>query len=221
MKQIIQKGDLGEAVKDLAAARDISISALERAVGYSPGMISRWIAAGSEDYNSLSKLVAMADLLEVSLDELVGRRRDSLPRGGADGSVSRLETETRTGQLSWSAWQIEGALAPRGLMPAHKSGRLCCGGWSARRDGLKFVLALFCDDIDDEDEPMEFGLYCTPGHNLPLFPVLDASFEALSALYAQILLADAFAANGEDTAHTIRDLRMNRNKTVPFQVLSG
>lgn len=219
MKRVIQKGDLGEAVKDLAAVRGISISALERAVGYSPGMISRWIAAGPEDYNSLSRLVAMADLLEVSLDELIGRR--SMPQGGANGIASRLEAETRTEQLSWSAWQPGSTLVPKDSMPVHESGRLCCGGWWAQRDSLKFVLALFCDDIDDEDEPMELGLYCTPGHNFPLFSVPDVSSDTLPTLYAQILMVNAFAMDRRGITHAVWDLDAQGGKTVPFRVLNS
>lgn len=221
MKQVIQKGDLGEAVKDFAAAQGISISTLEREAGYSPGMISRWISAGEEDYSSLSKLVTMADLLEISLDKLVGRKRESLPRVGVDSSASRLEAETRTGRLTWSAWRSGGTSASRGLIPVHESGRLCCGGWWTQRNCLKFVLALFCDDVEDEDEPMDLGLYCTPGHKLPLFPVPDASSDTLSALYAQILLVDTFAADRGYSTSTMWAFDAQEGKTVPFRILNG
>lgn len=216
MGQIIQKGVLGETVRDFAAAKDISISSLEKKAGYSPGMISRWIAAGSEDYNSLSKLVTLADLLDVSLDELVKRRREDLPKDNPSDPVSRLETETRTGQLVWWGWQPDDGLSLADAIPIHEGGRPCCGGWRTRRDNLEFFLALFCDDIGDEDEPIELNLYCTPGHKLPLFLVPDASSAALSNLYTQILFADAFGVHRGRTPSTVLPFSALDSKTFAF-----
>lgn len=222
MGQVIQKGILGEAIRDFAAARDISISSLEKNAGYSPGMVSRWIAAGTEDYSSLSKLVTLADLLNVSLDDLVSRKREALPKDGPSDPVSRLEAETLAGQLVWWGWQPDNGLSPAGPIPNHKSDRLCCGGWQTQRDNLDFLLVLFCDDIDDDDEPMEIELYCTPGHKLPLFPVPDTSPAALSNLYTQILLSDAFAAHREHASSTVLPFCAPDNKaTASFRCLNN
>lgn len=217
MGRIIQKGVLGEAVRDFATAKNISISSLEKNAGYSPGMISRWIAAGSEDYYSLSKLVTLADLLDVSLDELVGRQREALSKDSSSDPVSLLESETRAGQLVWWGWRPDDGLPPAGPIPTHESDRPCCGGWRTRRDNLEFFLALFCDDIDDEDELIELNLYCTPGHKLPLFLVPDTSPAALSNLYTQILFSDAFAAHRGHTPSTVLPFSAQDRKTIAFR----
>lgn len=221
MGQIIQKGVLGETIRGFAAAKDISISNLEKKSGYSSGMISRWIAAGAEDYSSLSKLVTLADLLDVSLDELVRRQRETAPKGGPGDPVLRLMDETRSEQLLWWEWRPNDGLLPTGLAPSHESGRPCCGGWQTQRDSLKFLLALFSDDIDDEDEPVELNLYCTPGHRLPLLPIPNASPDALSNLYTQILFTDSFAAQGERTASTVLPLHAQDDKTIAFRRSKG
>lgn len=221
MAWVVQKGGLGETVRDFALSKGISISSLERSAGYSPGMISRWIAAGPEDYFSLSKLVALADLLEVSLDELVGRQREALPKKDLNNPASRLKTETCAGQLTWSVWQPDDKLAFADSLPPNKSSRPCCGGWWTQREELKFLIAVFCDDIDDEEEPLELGLYYTPGHKLPLFPVPETVADALPDLYAQILYASSFASGEGTTDSTVLPFNAQNSKTIAFRCSSG
>lgn len=192
MSQTIQKGVLGERIRDFAAARGIPISTLEKESGFSAGMISRWIAAGSEDYNALSKLVNLCDLLRVSLDELVGRQTSDLPAVGVNSPISRLQSETCAKQLIWFPWQLDSGFPVTASPPAGKSGRPCCGGWWSERKELKFILTCFCDDMQNDDEPLELSLYCTPGHKLPLICVTSGPDPALAELYTQILLIAAF-----------------------------
>lgn len=217
MGQIVRKGVLGETIRNFAAVKDLSISSLEKNAGYSPGMISRWIAAGPEDYYSLSKLVALADLLDVSLDELVRRQRNTEPKGSLSDPVLCLMDETRSGRLVWWKWRLDDDMSQAGPAPTHESGRPCCGGWQTRRDHLEFLLALFCDDVDDEDEPMELSLYCTPGHRLPLFAVPDAVPDALSNLYTQILFVDAFAERGNKGLSAVLPFNAQDSKTITFR----
>lgn len=221
MGWVVQKGALGETIRDFALSKDISISSLERTAGYSPGMISRWIAAGSEDYYSLSKLVTLADLLEVSLDELVGRQQETPPQNDSNDPALYLKAETCAGQLTWNAWRPDDSPAFADPIPSHKSDRPCCGGWWTQRKGLKFLLAAFCDDIDDEDEPLELSLYCTPGHKFPLLPVPDTVSAALPDLYTQILYASAFTPDGGLTSPTVLSFNAQDGKTIAFRRSSG
>lgn len=192
MRQSIRKGVLGERVRDLAAAKGIPISALERDSGFSAGMVSRWIAAGKEDYNALSKLVNLSSLLGVSLDELIGRETGDLPAAVMNSPIPQLQSETCARQLIWSPWQPDSGFPVTASLPTCKSGRPCCGGWWSERKELKFILTCFCDDIQDDDEPLELSLHCTPGHKLPLICVTSGTDPALSELYAQILLIATF-----------------------------
>ena len=93
MGRAIRKEVLGERVRNFAATRGIPISALEKESGFSAGMISRWIAAGNEDYNALSKLVNLSDLLGVSLVELVGRQNSHPSQSKTD--TPRIPTSAR------------------------------------------------------------------------------------------------------------------------------
>lgn len=69
---MIKKNDFAARIKQYCTQKGLSISELEKNVGYSAGMISRW-SGTREDFGILTKLVAMADFLELSLDEMVGR----------------------------------------------------------------------------------------------------------------------------------------------------
>lgn len=218
MGWVVQKGALGQTIRDFALSKGISISSLERNAGYSPGMISRWISAGSEDYSSLSKLVTLADLLGVSLDELVGRQREALPGNDSNDPALRLKAETCAGQLTW--WPDDNP-AFAASIPPHKSGRPCCGGWWTQWNKLKFLLAAFCDDIDDEDEPLELSLYYTSGHKAALFPVTNAASAALSDLYTQILYVSAFAPDGGIAPPTVLSFNAQDGKTIAFRRSSG
>ncbi len=191
MSQTIRKRVLGERVRDFAAARGIPISVLEKESGFSAGMVSRWIAAGNEDYNALSKLVNLSDLLRVSLDELVGRQTSDLPATVVNSPIPQLQSETCSRQLTWFPWQPDSGFPVTAPLPICKSGRLCCGGWWSEWKELKFILTCFCDDMQDDDEPLELSLHCTPGHKLPLICVTSGPDSALSELYTQILLIAA------------------------------
>lgn len=194
MRQTIYKGVLGERVRDYAAAKGIPISTLEKDSGFSAGMVSRWIAAGNEDYNALSKLANLSDLLGVTLDELIGRQTNDLPMAVGSSLLPRLQSETCTGQLRWLSWNPEGGFPVAALPPTCESGRLCCGGWWTERSGLKFILTCFCDDIQDDDERLELCLQCTPGHNMQPFCIALGSDDALCKLYTQIRLISTFAS---------------------------
>lgn len=188
MGQVVRKGVLGDRIRTYAAAKGIPISTLERETKLSAGMISRWIAAGDEDYYALSKLVNLCDLLGVSLDEIVGRQANDVSAAAVINPIPQLQRETCARQLLWYPWGPDSGFPVATSPPGPKSGRPCCGGWWAERKKLTFILTCFCDDIQDDDEPLELGLYCTPGHKLPLVYVPQDSDNLLSQLYTQILL---------------------------------
>lgn len=217
MRQVIQKGVLGATVRDWAAMKGIPISTLERESGYSPGMISRWIAAGKEDYNALSKLVTLADQLGISLDELVGRQKDDAAKASSNDLISQIRAETCDGRLTWLPWKPEDNCPVTSPIPACESGRSCCGGWWAERDQLKILLVQFCDDLQDEDELLELCLYCTPGHGLPVLPLVTKYSSALSELYTWICLIASFGtAKGADTSASLL-CDAAKLKTIPFR----
>ena len=195
MRQVVRKGVLGERIRDYAAVKGIPISTLEREAGFSAGMVSRWIAAGNEDYNALSKLVNLSGLLGISLDELIGCQGNDLSSITMNNSIPipQLQSETSTRQLLWVPWQPDSGFPVTAPPPVCKSGRPCCGGWWTERKSLKFILTCFCDDIQDDDELLEISLHCTPGHKLPLVCILSGFDTALSELYTQILLSTTFS----------------------------
>lgn len=220
MQRVIQKGKVGEKVKARTAELGKSISAVERESGLSPGMVSRWIAAGSEDYSTLSKLATMADLLEMSLDDLVGRSANVSCSNATEGQIDQLRWETYAGRLEWVPWQSTEDFSADISIPSQNGERPCCGGWWAEREGLKFLLICFCDDMQDENERLDLELYCTPGHNIPLFAVAQSTSTELSGLYTQILLKASFSTIKEIGCNTGDGEREDQKKTIPFYAQS-
>ena len=65
-QRIIYKKALAEQIKRLCVKKGISITSLESEVGYSQGMISRWMSADEkEDFNVLTKLSARQEIISV------------------------------------------------------------------------------------------------------------------------------------------------------------
>lgn len=64
----------GKYIKEIADRKDMSIYRLEKESGVSAGRIWR-IIKGETKNPSIDNLIQIADALDVTLDELVGRKR--------------------------------------------------------------------------------------------------------------------------------------------------
>ena len=60
-----------DIIKEICLKKKKSISSLEKAAGLSNGSISKW----NESSPTVDKLMAVADELEVSLEELIGNKK--------------------------------------------------------------------------------------------------------------------------------------------------
>lgn len=187
-KLTILKRELGERVKRLSGEKNISLSALETQVGYSLGMITRWTnASDDENFEIFSKLATIASILEVSVDELLGvaesKTRASLTEEA--NLISCMTASTRASKLKWAEtdWKSIEGLSQLSEPEEHT----LIGLWSAERERLRFFLAAYCDDLDDEEEPMYFRLYALAGHGVLPQPI-QVETTALQALYMSIQL---------------------------------
>lgn len=220
MKRVIEKGALGTRIRDMAQRKNILLSTLERQAGYSVGMISRWVTAGTEDFNVLAKLVTMADLLDVSMDELVGRefklaQADEPGPNHSSSPLPHLLAATRSGALKWKFSFVEDVLPPT-LLQEHS--RALYGGWQVRVNNLKFLLAVFCDDFQDDDEVMELSLYCLPGHQLPPSAISSPCVDDLAELYTLIAMSDAL---GDPSSAPASESVSTVKSPIPFRVQNG
>ena len=201
-KITILKKTVGERIKELAKEKGISLSQLETQVGYSLGMITRWCNANpNEEFGVYSKLSAIACVLDTSTDGILGLTRPQVrdARQIDDDLVSCIELSTRKKKLTWTEvdWETAANSSFKHFLEAKGERTLACA-WSAERTRIQFLLAAFCDDLDDADEPMELRLYAAGGHGImPSF--LQADVATLQALYLTIQLHSAHQSLRSDT----------------------
>lgn len=68
--------DLYEKIKELASAKNISISRLEEELGFANASLKRWRSSNP----GADKLAKVADYFHVSVDYLLGREEQSAPQ---------------------------------------------------------------------------------------------------------------------------------------------
>lgn len=172
--RVVLKRDLGERIRILCSEHGVSISELERDAGYSSGMISRWLAAGDEDFSVLTKLERISKRLNVSVDVLLGNtavtsRRDNDSRQGVE-IVSSLLTQMQSKKVQWTRVKFEDPYV--GQLSEMKDEMQLSAVWSAQiktdAETLGLYLAIYCCDILDESEPIKLTLNASIGHLFPL-----------------------------------------------------
>lgn len=171
----ILKKALAETIRRLCTEKNISLSFVEQASGYSQGMFSRWAGANSgEEFSALTKISIIADVLQVSVDTLLDRPppEPGPPQNDEGGLVRTLTAATRQNKLIWrKVGEEEKGQLGLDQLSTSQSGRAVSGMWLLAQDALHFILATHCDDQDDLDEPLDVGLYAAAGHNLPPYPI--------------------------------------------------
>lgn len=188
----IRKKDLANRIKYFCGLKGISIAEAERKCGYSVGMISSRWASSPEDFGVLSKLSILAELLGVSIDELLGLKEESPQKSvpaANTGPVELLLLGTVQGIIQWKKLGLDECeelqISPL-KFPNSKNGRLFAEAWWNNNENMNFLLASFCDDQGDLSEPMELELFSVVGHGLPICQTANVSQSALQQLYVQI-----------------------------------
>lgn len=195
-KLIILKKVLGERIKRLAGEKNISLSSIETQAGYSLGMFTRWTnASESENFEIFSKLATIASILEVSIDELLGVAGPRAEVSHLENLLFSMTVSTREATLRWveTDWKNTGELPQPGT-----EDHALASAWSAERGRIRFLLAAYCDDLDDAEEPMNLRLYALAGHGIPPQPI-QGETAALQALYIAIQLQAAHQSLVKDT----------------------
>lgn len=144
------KSNLVQNIKKICAQKKISIGQVESDLDFSPGLISRWTRMSP----SIDKIIAVADYLGVTIDELVGRNEENKKRT----LINKIYLDSCDGILQW---------LPCGYMnPFHYpisnfkelKGSNCVCGYCQYIDGF-FILACM---LNDDNEPEKIGLYAVP-----------------------------------------------------------
>lgn len=198
-KVVILKKTLGERIKRLAGEKNISLSFLESQAGYSAGMITRWNnVSEKENFEIFSKLATIAVILDVSIDELLGMKefcgKTVVPQEA--NLISCMTTSTKAAKLHWveTDWKSAEELPRLSASEEHASAI----SWLAERGRIQFLLTSYCDDLDDEKEPMSLQLYVLAGHGI-LPQLIQAESAALHALYMAIQIQAVQQSLANDT----------------------
>ena len=84
------------SIKSICKERGITIGELEKTVGLSQGLVSKW----SKSSPSLDKIIDIADYFHVSLDEIVGRNMNN-DNSSNDDIVISLMMMTTNNEIQW------------------------------------------------------------------------------------------------------------------------
>lgn len=85
------------SIKNLCKENNITIGQLEKEVGLSQGLVSKW----KDKTPSLDKIVDIADYFNVSLDEVIGRKQEIINYNKNNNFVLNLINITRTDKVQW------------------------------------------------------------------------------------------------------------------------
>lgn len=189
---MIQKRKLAATIKQLAADKNESIAALERYAGCSQGLISRWASSDGEEFSVLSKLAAIAEFLDVSLDELLGQKKAPPAQASLANPLHRLLELANSPTVQWHELE-DGDMFPINTsdLPPVTSGRTLSDSWWLSMDDCYFVLSAYCDDRSDTLEPMDLAVHCIVGHGIPAYPLPVTNLSDLQALYVQLRIQKA------------------------------
>lgn len=87
---------LVKSIKEACFKRNLSVPQLEKALKYSPSLISRW----KKTSPSLGKIVDIADFLDMSIDELIGREVN-IKSKTAETFIDLLYNLTINNAITW------------------------------------------------------------------------------------------------------------------------
>lgn len=93
-----------DSIKKLCKNKNITVSQLEKEIGLSQGLVSKWMNTTP----SLDKIVDIADYFHVSIDEVVGYKQNL-----KDEFLKQLYNKTENDSLSWENCEI---MSQNGLM---------------------------------------------------------------------------------------------------------
>lgn len=88
----MDNGMIVNSIKNLCKNNNITVSQLEKEIGLSQGLVSKWMNTTP----SLDKAVDIADYFHVSLDEVVGRNQNL-----DDEFITKLYNQTNNGLITW------------------------------------------------------------------------------------------------------------------------
>ena len=81
-----------DSIKKLCKDKNITVSQLEKEIGLSQGLVSKWMNTTP----SLDKIVDIADYFHVSIDEVVGYKQNL-----KDEFLKQLYTKTENDSITW------------------------------------------------------------------------------------------------------------------------
>lgn len=169
-----------DSIKKLCKDRNITVSQLEKEIGLSQGLVSKWMNTTP----SLDKIVDIADYFHVSIDEVVGYKQD-------DVFLNMLHDLTNSKKIKWLVINkdvTEKVTEPRRVFPyeyydeekyTEKS------YFTKYKDGFIIIYAFY--EKGKLINPDELELYIQPSKDHSEYAWQDYSTNNLKSLWIDIL----------------------------------
>ncbi|GEM_PF-4018858 len=185
---MVNKKDLAKRIKLLGEKKNITLPELERLAQYSPGIFSRWLATDKdEDFSILTKMVTIANQLDVTLDQLILGREKSFNKNDLQYDITSLNGLIKYTNLNKLIWTKLTEMKDIGLshnqLPQNDNGMPVAEKWYVHFDGTYFLMISYCNDIDDPNEEIDLLLCGTVGHGMPISVIATVEKHILQELY--------------------------------------
>lgn len=176
-------------IKDLCKVNGITISQLEKALGFGSGLISRW----SKSDPSLSKIIAIADFFHATVDDVIGRTKER-----QEEFIPLLLEMTAGAEIIWIDSDFEGSILPTKIDNFEIFEGVHEIYYAKFSNGYFYLIAQY-DEQDLRLEEMDLQIYIQPDMDSKPIPQ-SVSFEETNELWLLVRkntrgLPDAYKAN--------------------------
>ena len=171
------------SIKNLCKEKEITIGQLEKEVGLSQGLVSKWMNTNP----SLDKIIDIADYFHVTLDEVVGRNNSI-----DDEFLNALKTQTDNNALLWNSFMSEhnsNIIKPQkdnnGLKKIFNEDKYDEISYFSKYRSGYITIYCFCQH-NKSISPEELSLYIQADDNSSIV-MQDYSLEQLMSLWIKVL----------------------------------
>lgn len=191
-------------IKKVCTENNMTVTTLEKRLGFSPSLISRW----KNNVPSVDKIVDIADFFDVTIDSLLGREAQKDTVDFNDKFMKTLISQTENNTLTWECLKIQDrAIKHRNIINAIE--KLGFMEVLLEKEHTNWYFSTFDDisyfllkEFKNEDDSVEVFFYALP--DLDSRPILEnKEQEYINVLYSTVY-SKLNGGYDENTLHRIK-----------------
>lgn len=191
-------------IKKVCTENNMTVTTLEKRLGFSPSLISRW----KNNVPSVDKIVDIADFFDVTIDSLLGREAQKDTADFNDKFMKTLISQTENNTLTWECLKIQDrAIKHRNIINAIE--KLGFMEVLLEKEHTNWYFSTFDDisyfllkEFKNEDDSAEVFFYALP--DLDSRPILEnKEQEYINVLYSTVY-SKLNGGYDENTLHRIK-----------------